>query len=144
MYRISRALPADAYNLFLTLREVDETELRALGHTDMYQVIRDSVSNGINYSLYWNNDIIMIYGCNDGVIWMLASDYLYKHKKKFWSTCKNYVKGMKKKHSVLYNMIDYNNNVTKNWLKKLGFTLGETFEYNNHPFQLFFWRKVDV
>ena len=74
---------------------------------------------------------------------MLASEEVANHSKKLWTFCKEKVESWKKRYTILWNLIDSENEKSARFLKRLGFTVldPEPLGVSGYPLRPFYWRK---
>jgi hypothetical protein len=75
-----------------------------------------------------------------GVPWLIGSDLIVQHQKRFLRENKKYVGEMHDLYPILENYVDYRNTVAIRWLKWLGFDILATephgpFKMPFHPFR---------
>jgi hypothetical protein len=78
------------------------------------------------------------YDDGKGIPWMVATDGLKKIKKFLMEKTPHYIDIMKSMYSLLVNFVDARNTDSIKWLKKVGFTFGDTIMIDNLPFYRFY------
>lgn len=63
-----------------------------------------------------------------GVVWMVATDDIVKHRMKFLRQCKPVLDQLHKEYPILTNMVDARNSLHIRWLKWLGFVFTQKIE----------------
>lgn len=73
-------------------------------------------------------------------VWMLGTDGLTKDPKVFFAETSRIMDGWLEQFAILHNFVDDENEVSKAWLLKSGFTLGEPVPYgvSQLPFRYFY------
>jgi len=77
---------------------------------------------------------------NIGIVWLIGSDDMTKHKKDFYKISKEYLKLFLQEFKTVFNYVDDRNKTTAKWLKRLGFNLiikEPEFGVDKIPFNLF-------
>lgn len=130
------------------LREVDKQEVLAANGQEPEDALLASVESS-DTDMCWaaliDGKVTALFGVAGvteqvGAIWLLASDDIYQHKVDFMRHCKEMLELMHLRYPSLLNFIDDRNQVTKRWLKRLGFWMGHTdpeFGQAQIPFTLF-------
>ncbi|WP_051547568.1 hypothetical protein [Lysobacter capsici] len=73
-------------------------------------------------------------------VWMLGTDGLTRDPKVFFAETSRIMDGWLEQFAILHNFVDDENEVSKAWLLKSGFTLGEPVPYgvSQLPFRYFY------
>lgn len=79
-------------------------------------------------------------GC---IVWLFGTDKIEKNKRWFAKVISDRFEEMKKTHDLLFSYVYEKNELTKAWLKSMGFTIltGEPAGKNGEIFHYFEWRK---
>jgi hypothetical protein len=127
---IRDATQADVDHVATHLRAADVVELRAAGHADPAERVRQGwkaadwtkavLVDGVPAILYGVAPTT-IKGC--GSPWMLATNGIYAIKQEFILGSVVEVDRMRQAYRVLINMIHHKNAVSLRWLKWLGFKI---------------------
>jgi hypothetical protein len=80
-------------------------------------------------------------GVRDGVVWLLTTDLVDKHQRRFLMEAKRQFEDVKPMYDRLYNWVDARNTRSIRWLKWMGFTLDAPRPYGvfRKPFIRFSW-----
>lgn len=89
-----------------------------------------------------NDRPTVLFGCTNGVPWMLATDDIKKVGVRFILASKDYVLSWLDQYKVLSNYVHADNEVSIRWLKWLGFNMLETVLINNERFIKFEMKEV--
>jgi hypothetical protein len=91
------------------------------------------------YTVWLDDQIVMIFGVGDGCPWMLASDLLLKVKREFVKECRRFVQAMLDRYGYLENYVWAGNKIHIYWLEWLGFKIEppEPFGIDGEPFHRF-------
>lgn len=135
MINIRPANIEDADNI--NVREVDVREIWRTSLSDPNRAVKRSImASREAWTALWDGEIMAIFGVCDlsvlnrvGTPWLIGSDLLLEHKKEFLKYTIEYMEKVKYGYSKLVNYIDDENEVTKHWLKWLGFKLEEPLPY---------------
>ncbi len=88
----------------------------------------------------------LMFGCGTtniltrtGAPWLLGTDALERHARDFLRGSLHWVAEMRQRYTLLQNVVDDRNVVSKRWLQWLGFTLSDPqpFGYEQRPFRIF-------
>jgi hypothetical protein len=119
------------------MRAADVAEITAQIPADVIDILRQSVERSAwSRTVYSVEDgretLVAIYGVGDygglpnvGVPWMLATDDLEKYQLTFLKKCKSRVQDMHDSFGTLMNYVHSKNTVSIQWLKWMGFELGD-------------------
>ena len=118
MFKLQKALQRDAVNLAPQLRPIDKLEVECTGSTPESSLLRcfnlknSVVLSGVND----NNEVILMCGVSEcpsspdvGVIWMLASPSIRKHRKDILKLSKGAVAELMTGYKAVYNLIHKDN-----------------------------------
>jgi len=122
----------DVEYLISNMRQPDIDELMALVG-NVANVVKESVRlSNYKWSVYANNEFVCIFGIGSptllsdtGIVWMLGTDLLEKHKGSFIRHSREYIEAMLDVYPYLTNFVDARNKRTIRWLKFMGFTFKE-------------------
>ncbi|MBK8189215.1 MAG: DUF2833 domain-containing protein [Vampirovibrionales bacterium] len=145
----------EAMALAQDLRPEDEAEIRAMsGHEPMI-----SLSHGIQFSdlpttvMDENGSILGMFGAVPagknpcvGVVWMLCSPKIMKHRRQFAKESRQWIEAMHRRYDLLWNVVDERNTVHIRWLQWCGFTIikrHEALGIEQRPFLEFVRIKTD-
>ncbi len=138
MFKLQKAIQRDAINLAPQLRPIDKLEVECTGSTPESSLLRcfnlknSVVLSGVND----NNEVILMCGVSEcpnspdvGVIWMLASPSIRKHRKDILKLSKGAVAELMTGYKSVYNLIHKDNKTSIRWLEWCGFTVDKTKTY---------------
>ena len=97
-----------------------------------------------------DGEIVCVGGSMDApegrVVWLFGTDKIEKNKRHFAKVINDRFNEMKQKYDLLFSFVYEKNELTKGWLKMLGFTIfdGEAIGKNGEVFHYFEWRKLCV
>ncbi|MGD9727134.1 MAG: phage protein Gp13 family protein [Candidatus Melainabacteria bacterium] len=146
---------AEAIALAQDLRPEDEAEIRAMsGHEPV-----TSLSHGIQFSdlpttvMDEDGSILGMFGAvptgrnpRVGVVWMLCSPKILKHRRQFAKESRQWIEAMHRRYDLLWNVVDERNTVHIRWLQWCGFTIikrHEVLGIENRPFLEFVRIRTD-
>lgn len=80
------------------------------------------------------------------IVWLFGTDRIQKYKRQFVKVIGERFEELKKKHDMLFSYVYTKNELTKNWLKMMGFKIfkGEPAGIKDEIFHYFEWRKSCV
>lgn len=144
-YRIEKATAEHVTALAPKLRTSDKDEVMASHAMSPTEALLFSLDTShVAYSGFVDDEIILMWGISPaehgfGAIWMLASDDLEKHRLAFLRRSKVFVNCARSCYSGLGNFVDARNTTSIQWLRWLGFTIGDAkphgpFDLPFHPF----------
>ncbi len=133
------------------LLDINKEELRAMHDMTVKELF-------LNYEglidasdvLVVEGDIIAVGGSADTVdghlVWLMGTNKLKDHKGIFARVTFQRFKDLKKNNDLLYSYVFGKNELTKTWLKKLGFSIleGKPEGLSGEVFHRFEWRKECV
>ncbi len=138
MFKLQKALRRDAINLAPQLRPIDKLEVECTGSTPessllhCFNLKNSVVLSGVND----NNEVILMCGVSEcpnnpenGVIWMLASPSIRKHRKDILKLSKVTVDKLSKDYKLVFNLVHKDNKTSIRWLEWCGFTVDKTKTY---------------
>ena len=137
------------------LREQDRMELLAATGRDAATALTHSFDNSKRcWSMLRNGEVIAMFGVGhmrnrpqDGRIWMLGSDELFRQGRALLCDGPIWVREMMRGHTALGNFVDARDKSYIRWLKRLGFRfvrLHEKFGLEKQPFWEFFMTPADL
>tara|TARA_B100001093_G_scaffold508707_1_gene571411 strand:- start:384 stop:845 length:462 start_codon:yes stop_codon:yes gene_type:complete len=150
MLKLIKAVERDAINLAPRLRAIDVLEVKAVGSTPKKSLLKSfslpntKVFSGIDLK---TNEVVLMYGVcdsiddpNTGVIWMLASPSIHKHKKDVYKLSKPTIDDLSKPYKTVYNFVHKDNKTSIRWLEWAGFTVDKSkvFDQGGEDFYLLF------
>jgi len=147
---IVQAVSKHAHFLAPFLRQQDKNEVLASGGRDPLEALLRSVELS-DPDMCWTALIdgypeVMwgVAGNPDnpsvGCVWLLSSEEMYKHKRRFLLESASYVSKMQSRYDTLFNYVHAVNTTSQKWLLSLGFTAHERVEeygVAKEPFILF-------
>lgn len=129
------------------LRPSDQEEMKAYFNEDYSWQIKTSVKYSRDaWAVVVNGKLLFICGVgltsmlgNVGCPWLLGTTHINKFQKEFYKQVKNILAEMRANYDVLENHVHAKNETAVNFLKHLGFKLGEPEPYGAndelfHPF----------
>jgi hypothetical protein len=95
------------------------------------------------YTVWLDDQIVMIFGVGDGCPWMLASDLLLKVKREFVKECRRFVQAMLDRYGYLENYVWAGNKIHIYWLQWLGFVIEppQPHGIDGEPFHRFYLKR---
>lgn len=124
----------DVIALGETMREADQLEVRALTGKDPRQALLESFAQSLAPQvLYVDDEVIAMWGVAEmegtllgggefaGMVWMLTSEAIERHKRTFLETALEIFPTLFKQKKVLYNAIDIRHEKAMRWGKRMGF-----------------------
>lgn len=129
----------DIDELEQNLRIEDRREIKALtgGELDPFFCLIESFRTSQEcwvVKTKRDNRVVFIYGCNNGLVWAMATPLINKHKIRILKHTKEEVERLLSTYSLLYNIVDSRNLVHLNWLSYAGFEFGESHMINGVKF----------
>ena len=163
LYRVRKTEKQDCYKLSERVREVDKQEIWSSGrYTPINALLKGFETSGDHcYTLLLSESVskhmsiekvVGIFGVSKvqedtGIVWLIGSDDMTKHKKDFYKVSKKYLKLFLQEFKTVFNYVDDRNKTTARWLHKLGFNLitrEPEFGVDKIPFNLFLKGKSYV
>jgi hypothetical protein len=155
MPHLKPATLEEAIALSQDLRPEDEAEIRAMSGQDPGL----SLLHGVRCSdlpttiLDDDGEILGMFGAVSlgdnprlGVVWMLCSPKILKHRRRFAKESRQWVDAMQQYYDLLWNVVDTRNTVHIRWLQWCGFTFIQRHEalgVEQRPFLEFVKVKPD-
>lgn len=137
MIEVRRTIQGDAESLAPRMREADKAEVKAASGKHPYLALLEGIDCSEQaYTAEVGGEPIAIFGVcptdnpSVGVVWLLGSDVISKHRIDFLRKSRDWVDHFQTKYPVLCNAIDARNTVHIRWLQWLGFTFIQ--ELPNH------------
>lgn len=137
------------------MRQADIDEVKAASGRDPLHALRFCVANStwcVTAKVDW--EPVAIFGVATvseiggvGSPWMLGTDVIERHQVRALRHNLEWIDRLRSGYHVLRNAVDDRNEMSKRWLKWLGFELGEPINlgYENRPFRIFEMRgALDV
>ncbi len=153
-YEIVPATAALARDLAPRLREADRLEVWAASRMTPLDALRASLEASPDPRAgLADGRVACIFGIgvrsvlsDYGVPWMLGSEDVVRHARRFLRGSRDYIAEMRNKYSRLENYVDARNVDAIKWLAWLGFTLEapEPFGVERLPFHRFHWERQHV
>ena len=154
LYRVRKTKKQDCYELSERVREVDKQEIWSSGRYTPISALLKGFENSRDhcYTLLLSEKVVGIFGVSKvqegtGIVWLMGSDDMTKHKKDFYKVSKKYLKLFLHEFKTVFNYVDERNSTTARWLQKLGFNLLKRepeFGQDKIPFNLFLKGKSYV
>lgn len=163
LYRVRKTKKQDCYELSERVREVDKQEIWSSGRFTPIKALLEGfeISGDHCYTLLLSESVskhmsiekvVGIFGVSKvqedtGIVWLIGSDDMTKHKKDFYKVSKKYLKLFLQEFKTVFNYVDDRNKTTARWLHKLGFNLitrEPEFGVDKIPFNLFLKGKSYV
>jgi hypothetical protein len=142
--------PGDCEVLAANLRQQDQNELDAAGHTNHLRAIRDGVARSDwAHTATVDGQVACIFGVAPlgglldprGVPWMLGTDLVPQNRRALARLAPRYIREMLQAYPHLLNTVHARNTLAVRWLARAGFTLHAPHDHNGEPFQLFEMRQ---
>ena len=153
-YQIVKTTQKHIDELATTMRQVDIDEVWASNHLSPKASLSGSYSmTPDTYTGLVDNQVMCIFGVakpsfmsDTGIPWLLGSDLITKHVRRFLVANRKVVDVMKQDVKILKNYVDARNLTTIKWLKWLGFVIHPAHPYGVEqlPFHLFTWEQENV
>lgn len=140
-------LPEIEANL-LPINKEEIMAMRGQTATELFNANSEMMDN--TEILVIDGEIVCIGGSMDTpqgrIVWLFGTDKIEKNKRWFAKVISDRFEEMKKKHDLLFSYVYEKNELTKSWLKSMGFTIfdGEPAGKNGEIFHYFEWRKLCV
>lgn len=134
----------DCIQLAKVLRKADLQEISHGSGLEPEQALLYSFAvSEFCYTVWLEDEIVMIFGVGQGCPWMLASDLLLQIKREFVRECRKIVQAMLDKYGHLENHVWAGNKIHIYWLEWLGFKVEPPvpFGINNEPFHRFYMTR---
>lgn len=130
-------------------RPEDVAEIDALTGSTVRQAL-EQIPDLIDNALTWEVEgkVVCIFGVNPlpgpmavGIIWLLGTEEFHKYTRRFARSCREVFEMLTKGYHYLFNYIHSENKTSIEWLKWLGFTIGDPIPLghkgaNFHKFEL--------
>lgn len=121
----------DAAELAANLRQQDIDELKAAGDRDPLASIEEASGNSrLAWTARVDGKLACMFGARGytllgatGVPWMLGTDELLRHRRALVRLTPRYIGAMLAAYPRLVNAVHDRNTVSKEWLRRLGFTI---------------------
>lgn len=147
-YRIVRARPEHADELWPDIRQEDEIEIRRATGRDPKEMIRLSIEHSVDaIAGYADDKLVLLAGvgprgtliATTGEPWLVGSNELKRHAVKMCRENRIYVRKWLRMFGTLVNYVDDENKTSQAWLRWLGFKLEEPAPYGpeGHLFRRF-------
>lgn len=149
-YAIVPATSAHVGEMSLTMRQVDRDE--AIAQTGIHPALALGMSVG-NSEAVWaglaDGRVLCVFGVAEtdeghGAPWMLGSDLLVPHQRKFLRHCVECVEIMQTMFPVLENHVDARNKTAIRWLRWLGFDILPTEPHGPYGLPFHPFKRVKV
>lgn len=140
------AQPEHAHAIMADLRECDRRELSLMSGNPVGHSLAASIAAGNAFAAFESDELIGLYGApQSGPLkatpWMVATNGMYRVPQLVAQYNRKIVDEWRKDFDYLFNYVDRDNEVTKRWIKWLGFRLWPARPYGpyGHPFHKFDW-----
>lgn len=149
MIELRPATVFDAIDLAPRLRQLDLDEIMRDEDSDPLGTLVEGVcASAESWAASHGGVVFCIGGIRkaedgSGIIWLLGSDGVSKHKKEFLSVSKGLFLGYKNQYDLIHNFVGQNSHESKRYLSWLGFTIEPHVTIvgsRQVPFQYFWWR----
>lgn len=152
-YRLRPATLADAAAIAAVARPADVAEVRAADGLSVEEAVSRAFRRpGHVLAGTCDGELLAIFGTvvisalgNAGAPWLIGSQALPRHAKKFCALNRWYVGEMMREFDALINFVDARNTMSMRWLVWLGFHLDPPAPYGveRRPFHRFHLRRGD-
>lgn len=129
----------------LPINKEEIMAMRGKTVTELFTEQPDMMNN--TEILVINGEIVCLGGSKESaegsVVWLFGTDKITKYKRYFVKVISDRFEEMKKVNDLLFSYVYEKNELTKNWLKAMGFTIfdGEVIGKKGEVFHYFEWRK---
>lgn len=139
MLKVVDAHRMDAISLAPRLRAIDNLEVKAVGQTPEGSLMGsfDLPQSKVLSLLDDEEEVVLMCGScqsehdsDGGVIWMLASDDIERHKKDFLKLCTPVTAELSEGYKYVYNLVHKDNTKSIRWLRWNGFTVDDSVTYD--------------
>lgn len=145
----------DITELVATMRDADVIELGALGHTNLGEVVRESIqaSGSMAFSVRVDGVLVCIFGVAAldllqlcGGPWLLGSTALDKCAKQLLRESRRVMALLREDYPILINYVHVDNHRSLRWLRWLGFEIfpAQAYGPNRAMFRRFEMRTGNV
>jgi hypothetical protein len=146
-YAVVPATMDHVMELAMTMRKVDRDEV--IAQSGAHHAISLGATFGSAVEAWTglaDGEVICVFGVGEGdgfgVPWMMASDLVVLHQRKFLRHCRGCVEKMQDLFPVLENYVDVRNTTAISWLKWLGFDILETEPHGPYKLPFHKFRRV--
>lgn len=146
-FQIVPANSGHAEHIAPRMRAADVIEVAAASGRSPLNALRHSLEHSdFSYTVFFDGKPETMFGCGTtdllsrtGAPWLLGSDALEQNYRHFLRGSRFWISRMRDRYSLLRNIVDDRNQVSKRWLEWLGFELREPkpFGYEQRPFRVF-------
>ena len=135
--QISPATLGDIVELSQNMRAADRLEVLALTGENSAEVAHDSFERSKEtWAFRVGGELVCVWGVADiwgelldagavGVVWMLTTDAILRHKKSFFMAAKEFFPTLFDRWGTLVNVIDVRHEKALRWGKRMGFVFAE-------------------
>ena len=153
-YTVRPAKALDAYAVSSGLCGEDRLELERLQDADIYRIVLDSylesapaawtaLAPGERHAAMWGVTVHPALP-DVGIPWVLKTEWALKRPSEFMRISRFFNAGFGRQFKYLANYVDASYGTSIRWMKRLGFTEGETeTSARGYPF-VCMWRKTHV
>lgn len=142
--QIREATVYDAIALAKLMRRADADEVMASsGVTPRAATVLSLQQSHSAFAGFVNGEMVALFGCrrtdDGGCPWLLGTDAIERVSRTFLRESRSMVRQMRGYYGILSNRVDDRNEVSKRWLKWLGFELHdpEPWGFSGLPFRYF-------
>lgn len=143
--RVEKATFEHCEMLARVMRDSDQNEVFAsdgmTGKEALIMSLKNSQGNA--FAGFVDDEIVSMWGVvpcpnGEGIIWMLGSDSVVSNRRRLMRYAAEFVNHESSCYTALWNMVDDRNAASLNWLRHLGFSIGEPVPhgYLGLPFRL--------
>lgn len=132
------------------LREADRQEAEASGEHDVLEVFRMGTERGRTWAVLTpEGEACLVGGVvpdgpSMGLVWMMGTDAIMKHRKEFVRRSRSYVDALHQIHPILTNMVHAKNRRHIQWLRWAGFVFTRRITLSNGEEFINFVRMKNV
>jgi hypothetical protein len=117
---IDKATDADIDHICEHMRDIDKRELWAAFQMSPTEVLSHAGECHIGHV---DGSPAVVFGCQDGIVWMLATDDIKKVGVRFILRSQDIISEWLEQYRHIYNYVHIDNHISIRWLKWLGFTI---------------------
>jgi hypothetical protein len=126
------------------MREIDKLECRIAGHSPKDAIRLSLAGSARAWTAKAEGRPIAIFGVSpisllggEGSPWLLLTNEAMKYRKALWRDVKAFHEIMHSDYPILSNVVHDENAVAINWLRRLGYSIGEPFDMRGHKMRVF-------
>jgi hypothetical protein len=126
----ARATIGDVFRLWRRIRPIDREEAAAVTRIPVLLTLLWGVLFTEAVALYAGDELLALYGVRSigngqGLIWMLSTGAVVRHKRDVVDACARYVADCARRYDVLVNAVYAKNTTALRFVRRLGFHVGE-------------------